>query len=110
MGEDDDDTGDDGAVVEGCTDTAEAQGMMDPAGIIIMKSRRKRAALRSVKAKMAFFHNFILEQRGALKRYKTKKRRPDIRHHYIKPRPTQYQTVSFQGISGYTIQMLGINV
>lgn len=76
LGEDDDDDdgggssgGGDGAIVEGCTDTAEAQGIMDPAGIIVMMSRREKAALRSIKAKMAFFHNFILERRGALKLY-----------------------------------------
>lgn len=92
MGEDEDDNGGDGVmvIVEGCTDTVDAQGMMGSAGFIVMKSRSERAALRSIKAKMAFFHNFILEQRGALKLYKTKNRRADIRHCYIELRSTQY--------------------
>lgn len=64
LGEDEDDNVGDGVIVEGCTDMAEAQ---DRAGIIVMMSRSERATLRSIKAKMAFFHNFILEQRGALK-------------------------------------------
>lgn len=91
LGEVDDDNdgdcGGNGAVVEGhnCKVTTEAQGMTDPAGIV-MKSRREIAALRSTKAKMAFFHNFILERRGALKLYKTKNQRTDVRHHYIKPK------------------------
>lgn len=68
--------------------------MPDPAGIIVTMSKSEKAALRSIKAKMAFSHNLILEQRGALKLYKKKNRRADIRHRNIKIRPTQYSTLS----------------
>lgn len=48
-------------------DEAEALGLVAPAGSMVLVSRSERAVLMRIKARMAPFHNFILERCGALK-------------------------------------------